>query len=135
MVKNNRGKLDLPLFLERTGCSGLRAAATATAASATTAAQRGQWAHGAGHLSGAAPGYRGKYRNRALGGLLAIGAVRADSAHRLELFEFMVTGRAEIFVQRHLGNPPIFVVERPWQAGLELNLTEANIKRQGLHHR
>ena len=117
------------------GCLGLRAAAT------SAAAQRGQRAHGVGHFGATTLGHSREHGDCALGGLLTIGAVSASSAHGLEFVKLMVTGRTEVFVQRHVGNLPGLILDLdngadlPRQAGLDLNLTEANMKRQERHYR
>ena len=49
--------------------------------------------------------YRGEYRNSPLGRLLAPRAISAGGAHGLEFVEIVATGRAVIFVERHVHLP------------------------------
>ena len=79
---------------------GLVAAAAASAA--TSAAAQGRQGAGAeGRLVFSGAAYPGEHRDGPLGWLLTIGTVGAAGTHRLELFKFVATGGAMIFVQGH----------------------------------
>ncbi len=111
--------------------------ATATSSSAATAtAQRRQWTHRCGHFT-AALGYRRKNRDCAFCWLFAVRTIGPCGVHGLQLLEFMVTSGADVLIQRHNATSSIKSVgqvKRP-RAGFGLNLTKANMKSQGQHHR